>query len=106
MFSIRFFGHPDEETTSRYYELVLDSLLKSKDLELADNTYYGLSSQGLTTLSAYEEEERRHRDNVRVQALIGVLTFATVAVAIWQEYHPDPPALSEPAATAQPASPT
>lgn len=103
MFSMRFFGHPDEKETSTYYELVVDSLVESKDLQAEEGgLYYSLSKQGLTTLSAYEEEERRHRDNIRVQVLIGVLTLATVGVAIWQEYHPDPPEAPPPAVTSQP----
>ncbi|PBB67118.1 hypothetical protein CK228_18185 [Mesorhizobium sp. WSM4312] len=92
LFSMRFFGHPEEEETSTYYELVLRSLVHSKDLQTEDHEiYYSLSDQGLTTLSGYEEEERRHRGNLWLQALIVILTLATVGVAIWQEYHPDPP---------------
>lgn len=86
----RYAAHPDEKEVDNYYELMRESLAKSSDLH--DNQgIYSLTPDALRTLSDYEEQERRHGDNVRVQLLVVALTLVTIVVAIWQEYHPDSP---------------
>jgi hypothetical protein len=94
MFGNRYVAHPQEQETDTYYQLVLASLKASGDLEDNQGTY-SLSSQAIKTLAAYEEEERRHRDNVRIQVALAVLTFVLMIIAAvqayvsyWSEIHP------------------
>lgn len=75
--------HPQFEELRRYYRVLLDSLVESGDLvnELAS---YRISARSMMTLANYAEDDRRHRDQVRQQGILGVLTFALVAVGAAQ----------------------
>jgi len=82
---IRAFGHPHIDDTQRYYELVLNSLVESGDLERRE-IYYSLSPHALVTLSGYEVEERRHRAEIRQQRILGFLTFVLILIGLLQAY--------------------
>jgi hypothetical protein len=85
LFTRRWFRHPEGETTNNYYKLVLRSLVDSGDLRAIDNGQrFELVPQGLTTIAAYELEERRHHDAMRQQGRIGWLTAVLICVGIVQ----------------------
>jgi hypothetical protein len=79
VYGYRWLYHPEKRSIQNHYELVLNSLEKSGDLEISDYMFR-LAPGALTTLAAYEEEERRHKDNVRLQAFLLFLTLALVLV--------------------------
>lgn len=82
---IRAFGHPHIDDTQRYYELVLNSLVDSGDLERHE-IQYRLSPHALVTLSGYEVEERRHRAEITQQRILGFLTFVLALIGLLQVY--------------------
>jgi len=82
---IRAFGHPHIEDTQRYYELVLNSLVDSGDLERRE-IYYNLSPHALVTLSGFEVEERRHKAEITQQRILGFLTFVLILIGLLQAY--------------------
>ncbi|MER9331629.1 hypothetical protein [Mesorhizobium sp. M0488] len=85
LFTRRWFRHPEGETTNNYYKLVLRSLVDSGDLRAIDKGQrFELAPQGLTTIAAYELEERRHHDTMRQQGRIGWLTAVLIGVGIVQ----------------------
>lgn len=85
LYSRRWFYHPEQESTDAYYQLLLDSLTETKDLEKTGQySQYKLGNTGLTTLATYEQEERRHHDNVIQQERIGKLTIVLVFVGVAQ----------------------
>jgi len=77
--------HPENERLSRYYGILLDSLASSNDLR-QDGISYQLAPQGPATLATYEEDNRKHRDQVRQQKLLGFLTLWLVIVGLLQAY--------------------
>ncbi|QWK80045.1 hypothetical protein [Ochrobactrum sp. BTU1] len=80
IYTSRWVHHPDNKKLMNYYSLVFDSLHKSGDLEKDGMQNYRITGQGLSTLSKYETDFRRHRDNVIQQIILAVLTFALVLI--------------------------
>ncbi|WP_457300948.1 hypothetical protein [Phyllobacterium sp. P5_D12] len=83
LYSMRSIRHPESDSLINYYDLLLKSLVASGDLH-QNQSLYQLAPPALMTLSAYEEEERRHDDNVWQQKLIGALTLVLIVVGIAQ----------------------
>ena len=77
-YSYRQIRRPDYSQLTAYYSLLLDSLAASGDLIKCDLSYT-LAPNALHTIALYEEEERRHKDNIRLQK---ILIAATAALAI------------------------
>ena len=77
IYGYRWLLHPEERSIQNHYELVLNSLKKSGDLE-SSGYMFQLAPSALNTLATYEEEERRHSDNVWLQRAIVFLTFTLV----------------------------
>lgn len=67
-----------------YYGLLLDSLKHTGDLAAGDHGGYKMKPQALNTLAAYQREERRHRDNYKIQRGIFWLTVVLMLVGIAQ----------------------
>ncbi|UXS26949.1 hypothetical protein [Agrobacterium tumefaciens] len=84
-YSIQWVRHPQKEELLRYYSLLLESLAESGELK-KDGATYVLAAGALNTIAAYELEERRHRDNYRVQSGIFALTFVLALIGIAQAY--------------------
>lgn len=85
LYSNRVFFHPEREQMLNYCSLLLDSLVKSKDLIL-DECAYSLAPQALQTIAAYEEDDRRHRDMLAQQRALKWFTFVLIFVGLMQVY--------------------
>lgn len=79
-----------------YCEFLLASLQESGELEKAGQGYR-LTPKALVTLENYEEEDRRHEDNARIQrrivwltAAIMIIAAAQAGVSYWSEIKPGP----------------
>ena len=72
-------GHPDNGRAWRYSRLVLDSLVASGELRVQNGVYH-LEAKALATLAQFEEDNRRHRDLVRLQRVLIWVTIALVIV--------------------------
>lgn len=59
----------DQNELMNYYGLLLDSLKESEDLTATQQNGYSLKPKALNTLAAFEQEERRHRDNFSISAV-------------------------------------
>ena len=85
LYSRRWQYRPDIKKQLNYHRFFLDSLEKSGDLEKDHSGLrYNVSAKALLTISEYEIEERRHKDNISQQKRIGYLTFALIIVVILQ----------------------
>ena len=75
--------HPDKTRQLNYNELLLNSLVESKDLE---KTKYGckLSPRALVTISQYEEDQKKHRENLAQTRAMKWLTLALIIVGLTQ----------------------
>lgn len=85
LYEPRWSGHPDNFNLLQYYETVLRSLKGGGDLTEEAGTFR-LAPQALQTLSVFDEDERRHADQVRMQRRIAWLTFWLVMIGLLQAY--------------------
>lgn len=75
--------HPDKTRQQRYYNLLLESLKDSGDL--IKTTYaFKLSSKALITISQFEEDQKKHRENIQQSKSMRRLTFALIFVGLIQ----------------------
>jgi hypothetical protein len=96
LYTNRWIRHPDQDALHEYHGYVLESLNESGDI--AEASYgYKLAPQALATLSVWEEDNRRHNDNRRIQTALAALTAVLALVAmfqagatVWSELNPDP----------------
>ena len=75
--------HPDKNRQLRYNDLLLKSLCDSGDLV---RSQYGfkLSAKCLVTLSQFEEDQKRHRENISQARSIKWLTLGLIFVGLVQ----------------------
>lgn len=62
----------------------MDSLVETGDLRREGVLGCKVTPKALVTLAQYEEENRRHRDNIRVQQVIALVTICLFIAAIGQ----------------------
>lgn len=83
LYSKRWIRHPRQQEMHAYYNLLLDALCGDGDIKRGQYSYT-LESRALRTLSEFEEDERRHRDNKRHQTILAILTAALILVGLPQ----------------------
>lgn len=76
-------AHPEAPRLHRYYLHILESLVHSGDL-VKTNDAYQINAKAFATIANFEQENRRHRDMVRHQIILAVLTAALVGVGLLQ----------------------
>ncbi len=81
LYSRKWFFHPGKDEHKEHLKLLLESFVESGDLK-RDNGGYVLSSKALETLSNYELEKQKHRDNLATAKVGNNLTWAIVIVGI------------------------
>lgn len=85
LYSLRWVMHPENQTQENRLQLFVDSFVDSGELITTDGGYsYSVTGKAINTLSKYEEQERRHKENKILQKRMLLLTFAIVAVGILQ----------------------
>ncbi|MFN3144085.1 MAG: hypothetical protein ACE368_01950 [Paracoccaceae bacterium] len=82
IYGLRAFNHPRFEMESRRFALLIEALKESGDLKEENGKIY-LLPRSVITISEYEVEEKRHKDNVRLNLLIGILTVVVGAASIF-----------------------
>ena len=83
LYSMRRLSHPQSNAAMSKTSSVLKLLVGAGDLT-KDGTTYRLTGVGLRTISEYEEQERKHTENIKVQRLIMWLTVAIVLLTAVQ----------------------
>ena len=84
LYSDRWILHPQKDHQENQVQLFLDSFAESGELSKVQYGDYLVTGKAITTLSKYEENERRHKENKRMQTIIIGLTSALVFVGIMQ----------------------
>lgn len=85
LYSNRWIFHPDKDSLLRYCSFLLGSLASSGDLVDRQGSFT-LAPKALVTISEYEEDHRRHRDQLIQQWILAGLTVALVVVGVAQVY--------------------
>lgn len=80
---VRAANHPEYPRFARQYRFLLESLVATEDLADTGNGFV-LQGKAFATLAEAETEERRHRDQIRLQKLLAVFTAALVIVGALQ----------------------
>lgn len=75
--------HPDKTRQLAYNDLLIKSLAESGELHSVQYGYK-LSPKALVTISAYEEDQKRHNDNLAQSNATKWLTFALIIVGLIQ----------------------
>jgi|TARA_B100001059_G_C17772665_1_gene549373 hypothetical protein len=75
--------HPDKSRQLAYNDLLLKSLAESGELTSVQYDFK-LSPKALVTISEYEEDQKRHRDNLAQSSATKWLTFALIIVGLVQ----------------------
>lgn len=83
LYSIKWILHPEGDQQQEKLELYLDSLVKSGDLELINDEYV-VTGNAIRTIEKFEEEERRHVENVKMQKKMFWLTIIIALLALIQ----------------------
>ncbi|MDT3736317.1 MAG: hypothetical protein ROZ00_08840 [Denitratisoma sp.] len=66
LYSLRWVLHPDGEQQQQRLEFYLESLVETGDLKKI-NYKYIVAGRALKTIEEYEEQERKHTENVKMQ---------------------------------------
>jgi hypothetical protein len=83
LYSIKWVMHPEGDQQQEKLLLYLNSLIASEDLEQS-GTQYIVTGKAISTIEKYEEEERRHAENVKMQKWMLYLTIMIVLLAVIQ----------------------
>jgi len=83
LYSSRWIRHPEGEMQERKLQLYLNSLVESGELE-RNGTRYTIKGKAILTIEKFEEEERRHSENVRLQRGMFFLTVVIVVFTLFQ----------------------
>ncbi len=81
----RFYRHPSFVATKAEYELILESLVDSGDVSVVNHNFRA-TGKALSTIARYEQENRRHREQMQHNSWIKWLTLALVIVGCIQGY--------------------
>lgn len=86
LYGIKVSTHPDFRKEKAKLELYLKSFLESGELKRSNkyDNHYALAGKAIVTLEHYEEDERRHTDNVKLQRKIATATIFLVLFAVIQ----------------------
>lgn len=81
LYSHRWYKHREGGNRHRRLRLVLGSLIETRDIEKRDSSYV-VAGKALDTLSKFELEERRHRENTSLQSKMVILTVVIAFSAV------------------------
>jgi len=85
LYTSRWILHPLKDKQETKLKLFLDSFIYSDDLEMKDGKYV-VTGKSITTLSNYEEAERRHKNNRNLKRIMIFLTSILAFVSLAQIY--------------------
>lgn len=83
LYSIKWLPHRNGDEQLQILEFFLDSLAETGELRKT-NDLYVVTGHALRTIEEYEEQERRHTENVKMQRRIFWLTLAIVVLTALQ----------------------
>lgn len=67
LYSIKWMLHPDGDAQYKKVKFYLDSLVKSGEMVVTYDGQYSVSEKALPKIEEYEEDERKHTENVKMQ---------------------------------------
>jgi len=86
LYSLMWIMHPGKDEQEHRLQIFIDSFVESGELKFDGSCHYTVTGKAINTLSRYEEEERKHQENKKLQNRMVYLTLAIVLVGIVQAY--------------------
>ncbi len=83
LYSIKWVFHPDKDTQHKRLRFYLDALVDTGELRQRGHKYE-LTGEALKVIEVYEEQERKHTENVKIQRRMLWLTVAIVLLTAAQ----------------------
>ena len=83
LYSIKWYSHPEGGAVHNRLEFYLDSLTETGELRKV-NYKYVVTGQALRAIEEYEEQERKHTENVKMQWRTFCLAFAVATLTVVQ----------------------
>jgi hypothetical protein len=83
LYSIKWFSHPQGKQAQGRLEFYLDSLVETGELRKANHKYV-VTGKALQAIEEYEEQERKHTENVKIQWRAFWLAAAVAALTVVQ----------------------
>lgn len=83
LYSIKWALHPDQDSQRKKLEFYLESLVDTGELRKASHKYV-LTGGALRAIEEYEEQERKHTENVKMQWRMFWLTLAIALLTLVQ----------------------
>jgi len=83
LYSIRWYSHPEGQEVQQRLEFYLDSLTETGELRKAGYKYI-VTGHALRALEEYEEQERKHTENVKMQRRTFWLAVVVAALTVVQ----------------------
>lgn len=83
LYSIKWYSHPEGGAVHKRLEFYLDSLAETGELRKV-NYKYVVTGQALRAIGEYEEQERKHTENVKMQWRTFWLALAVAALTVVQ----------------------
>lgn len=81
IYGMRCVLHPHHEALRNHYQLILDSLSFTDDLQ-RDGITFQLTPKAFATLDQYEADRRRHEDILTAHWVLAILTFVLASTAV------------------------
>ena len=83
LYSIKWFSHPQGAAARQRLEFYLESLVETGELQKINHKYV-VTGQALQAMEEYEEQERKHTENVKIQSRALWVAFAVAALTVVQ----------------------
>ena len=83
LYSIKWFSHPQGSDAQLRLEFYLNSLVETGELKKVDYKYV-VTGQALRAIEEYEEQERKHTENVKIQSRALCVAVAIAALTVVQ----------------------
>ena len=83
LYSIKWVLHPDQDSQRKKLKFYLESLVDTGELRKADHKYF-LTGHALRAIEEYEEQERKHTENVKMQWRMFWLALTIVFLTLVQ----------------------
>jgi hypothetical protein len=80
IYSLRSFGHPNRQECQNKLRMYVDSFIESGEVSKT-KTGYKVNGKAIVTLELFQTEERRHKDSVRLQYSMVLLTLLLAMLA-------------------------
>ena len=86
IYGYRGFRHRSRGRISNLLRLLVDSLVESEDVRAQGADRFEISARGIATLSEFDANEQRHKDDLRIKRALNLLTLALVIVGAGQVF--------------------